>query len=52
MMSLQVVIKKYGVLKDTLFVQSINKFIESEAETTCAIHFHAHELQSLWLVVE
>jgi len=51
-MSLQVVIKKYAMLKDSLFVQSINKLIESEAETSCSIHFTEQELKSLWLALE
>jgi hypothetical protein len=51
-MSLQLLLKKYGMLNDTLFVQSINKFIESEAENSCSIHFNEQELKSLWLAIE
>jgi hypothetical protein len=51
-LALQVLLKRYSILKNTLFVSSINQFLETEAATNCSIYFDEYELKNLWSLAE
>ncbi|MFC0773335.1 hypothetical protein [Terrimonas alba] len=47
--SLQQIVRKYPLLKDSQYAQSINQFIQFECYSTCGIHLSSEELTDMWM---
>jgi hypothetical protein len=45
----QQILKKYPTMKGSSFQESINKLLEFEAKSKCAIHLSHEELRQVWL---
>ncbi len=47
--SLQLLFKKYAIVKDTSFQSSINDYILNEYSNYCSIHLNEEDVMSLWV---
>jgi hypothetical protein len=48
MTALQVILRKYALLKGTAFQVSVNNYIQMESENQCSVNLSEGELRGLW----
>ena len=47
--AIQKIVKKYSVLKDSSYEDTIERIVLLQSENVCSVHFEDADLKQLWL---